>query len=711
MEYSRQQINCAISSWDETSSHWEIAKQSRSAIAMIDCDSKCTASTADDSYSYDYWSSSSYSSLPPSSRKRKRKSIPEKDSIPTTTTTYTSRNRERTRREDTHEICTASFQKAQQIEKDAIQRRMVPKNLKDHCKKDEGSYWTEPTSKRRRKTKTSRYVYFVASSSMTNKEATASVDLFPKHIKSVGEDDEVFTGSTKKLSHEKYNKRVKKVYFLDQLGESLEMGIDWTAPTIKVPHLIVNKDQTKETASENNAWNAFPDVLTISSSCSKVTNTDNVMIKINGKRGKHSTWFWIDTDSMIEESSTSCNSSEDTSDHGTVRTNATTNDDEETNLTKILFDENNALDVKHTVSAVSTSGIEEYSTSSISNDSQSKGKCKINVGALNPDGKTNNDDGTSLTNIHVDDSNNTPNAKNTVAVSSTGGGIKTLRDHCRAGIYWIEPTERRRSCCNSFSDGATGEKISRASKSKTSAKTIGSVNCEHDSKIYFNSAVNIDKEAKRGKECDERRWQSAEKRDVVIACTDRLSAKTINNSENIVHVDNTETIDTKARMNIHYSNEKVRNNPTGSTEFVTREIKRRATNSTTRRPTPTATKANKKKKIIYEATDGSNRPDYKYALDLISLVCNNSYVIHNSARCSQERDGSTRHYCQCQQFHRILDNPPFDYALDAESDKERLMRLQLRQRFASATSAGMSPIEFSRKLLNLWGATLEEHVL
>ena len=36
------------------------------------------------------------------------------------------------------------------------------------------------------------------------------------------------------------------------------------------------------------------------------------------------------------------------------------------------------------------------------------------------------------------------------------------------------------------------------------------------------------------------------------------------------------------------------------------------------------------------------------------------------------------------------------------------MRLQLRQRFASATSKGMSPIEFSRKLLRLWGGTLEQ---
>ena len=33
---------------------------------------------------------------------------------------------------------------------------------------------------------------------------------------------------------------------------------------------------------------------------------------------------------------------------------------------------------------------------------------------------------------------------------------------------------------------------------------------------------------------------------------------------------------------------------------------------------------------------------------------------------------------------------------------------QFRQRFASATSIGMSPIEFSKKLLNIWGCQLVE---
>jgi hypothetical protein len=59
--------------------------------------------------------------------------------------------------------------------------------------------------------------------------------------------------------------------------------------------------------------------------------------------------------------------------------------------------------------------------------------------------------------------------------------------------------------------------------------------------------------------------------------------------------------------------------------------------------------------IEYQAKQG-NQPIHKYALKLISLVCNQS-------------DPATA--------HRVLDNPSPEYTLESEPDKERLMRLQV----------------------------------
>jgi hypothetical protein len=78
-----------------------------------------------------------------------------------------------------------------------------------------------------------------------------------------------------------------------------------------------------------------------------------------------------------------------------------------------------------------------------------------------------------------------------------------------------------------------------------------------------------------------------------------------------------------------------------------------------------------------------------YALKLISRVC------------SQPGDPRKAHYC--------LDRPDVkDYTVHNEPDKERFMRLQLRQRFASAIAVGLTPIEFARKLLKLWGGELRQ---
>ena len=89
----------------------------------------------------------------------------------------------------------------------------------------------------------------------------------------------------------------------------------------------------------------------------------------------------------------------------------------------------------------------------------------------------------------------------------------------------------------------------------------------------------------------------------------------------------------------------------------------------------------KKPTVMYKAVKGDKYIN-DHALELITLVC------------SQRNPNSA---------HHILDIPCGGLAENDEDEKKRLMRLQLRQRFASASSIGMTPIEFARKLLHLWG--------
>jgi hypothetical protein len=90
-------------------------------------------------------------------------------------------------------------------------------------------------------------------------------------------------------------------------------------------------------------------------------------------------------------------------------------------------------------------------------------------------------------------------------------------------------------------------------------------------------------------------------------------------------------------------------------------------------------------KPSYKAIQGNpEQPIHEYALHLLSMVCS-------------QANPATAHYA--------LDKP-IDSMGDDESEQERLMRLQLRQRFVSAQSVGMTPIEFARRLLALWGGKL-----
>jgi hypothetical protein len=138
--------------------------------------------------------------------------------------------------------------------------------------------------------------------------------------------------------------------------------------------------------------------------------------------------------------------------------------------------------------------------------------------------------------------------------------------------------------------------------------------------------------------------------------------------------------------------------------------KRKQSLGSTKRPndndnSPTLISRPKKRfKVTYEAvivtTDENNKEQdgssgvflRTYALKLISRVC------------SQPGDPSRAHY--------VLDKPiDKEYNVHTEPEKQRLLRLQLRQRFASAVAVGFTPIEFARKLLKLWGGELRQVIL
>ena len=105
------------------------------------------------------------------------------------------------------------------------------------------------------------------------------------------------------------------------------------------------------------------------------------------------------------------------------------------------------------------------------------------------------------------------------------------------------------------------------------------------------------------------------------------------------------------------------------------------TNKQKNNPAKIITPPPKKPTVMYKAVRGDKYIN-DHALELITLVC------------SQRNPNSA---------HHILDIPFGGQAENDEDEKKRLMRLQLRQRFASASSIGMTPIEFARKLLHLWG--------
>ena len=91
------------------------------------------------------------------------------------------------------------------------------------------------------------------------------------------------------------------------------------------------------------------------------------------------------------------------------------------------------------------------------------------------------------------------------------------------------------------------------------------------------------------------------------------------------------------------------------------------------------------KSVTYKVKAGGSQSIHSYAVGLIESVCN-------------DKENSPA--------YRVLDEPGAKYTLDDEPEKERRMRLQLCHRYVSASAAGMTPVLFSRKLLELWGGKL-----
>lgn len=86
-------------------------------------------------------------------------------------------------------------------------------------------------------------------------------------------------------------------------------------------------------------------------------------------------------------------------------------------------------------------------------------------------------------------------------------------------------------------------------------------------------------------------------------------------------------------------------------------------------------------KTQYRAVAGKGRPIHRRALDLITEICN-------------QRDA--------QDVMRILRQPkPF------EKPQRRRLRLQYYHRYLSAMEAGMSFVEFSERLMAIWGGSIE----
>jgi hypothetical protein len=97
------------------------------------------------------------------------------------------------------------------------------------------------------------------------------------------------------------------------------------------------------------------------------------------------------------------------------------------------------------------------------------------------------------------------------------------------------------------------------------------------------------------------------------------------------------------------------------------------------------------KRFIYEIKEGPSLVIDSYTKDIVNWMCNQP---NPGSALSALNQPLSSHY----------------QSLSDEPDLQRRLRLQLRHRYLAAMSVGISPIEFSRKLVNLWGASILERL-
>jgi hypothetical protein len=97
------------------------------------------------------------------------------------------------------------------------------------------------------------------------------------------------------------------------------------------------------------------------------------------------------------------------------------------------------------------------------------------------------------------------------------------------------------------------------------------------------------------------------------------------------------------------------------------------------------------KRLIYEIKEGSSLVIDSYTKEIVNSMCNQPNIANALSALNQPLSS---HY------QSFLDEP----------DLQRGLRLQLRHRYLAAMSAGISPVEFSRKLVNLWGGSILERL-
>ena len=196
--------------------------------------------------------------------------------------------------------------------------------------------------------------------------------------------------------------------------------------------------------------------------------------------------------------------------------------------------------------------------------------------------------------------------------------LKDIQDHLGIGSYWIEPTQRRKQMKPNRYVDTRKEKHRKAAASKT-RKDVSSIG---ESRSRSRSSI-----ANR----------SAEMHTKIIACKSSKAASVTRTSTTALASKPKATIPVRVDVANH-------------------------------------------QKLTFQAIQGTDQPICRYALDLISLVCNNSYNnTSDSVGFPLQEDTKEKYRCwPYRQVHRVLDKPPPGHTFETESEKERVMRLQVR---------------------------------